>query len=187
MTHSGEGKDAMIIKPQGPNPGWHIPVHPAGAELSSDSKEQTGTCSQVHRNNQQPCSPHQAKIHHTHARTRTHTHADTRVYAPLSKRDRLSPNPGFLLPASLSHLHPSSHPPDLGRRKGDPGRRDRKASPLPPPPSLPGRLTWLTPRAQPERLLRPAEHRSPPQGPGLRQAGPIDARSRPDGPFFQGC
>ena len=65
MTHSGEGKDAMIIKPQGPNPGWHIPVHPAGAELSSDSKEQTGTCSQVHRNNQQPCSPHQAKTHNT--------------------------------------------------------------------------------------------------------------------------
>eukprot|EP00069_Balaena_mysticetus_P022025 bmy_03269T0 len=51
--------------------------------------------------------------------------------------------------------------------------------PAPASPRLPVQLTWLTPREQPERLLRSDEHRSRPQGPGLRQAGPIDARPRP--------
>lgn len=177
-----------MIKAHGPNPGWHVPVHPACAELSPDSKGQTGTCSKVHRNNEQPCSPYQAKTHNTHTHphppipTPTHTHTQTVGYtSPSPKRTVLLPTPALSCPL------PFSHPPDLGRRQGDPGRGSREeASPLPPPPSLPGRLTWLTPRAQPERLLRPAEHRSPPQGPGLRQAGPIDARSRPYGPFLPG-
>lgn len=58
--------------------------------------------------------------------------------------------------------------------------------PAPASPRLPVRLTWLTPREQPERLLRSDEHCSHPQGLGLRQAGPIDARPRPEGPLPPG-
>ena len=61
-------------------------------------------------------------------------------------------------------------------RVGGWGRRASR--PRPPPP---GRLTWLPSRAPPEQLLRSDEHRSPLQGRGLRQAGPIDARPRARG------
>lgn len=130
----------------------------------------TDTRPQIRRSNQHPCN------HTLHTRTLTHTHtpsprAPPPRESPFSRSHPLScpvpspiprPTPPFLVLVA---------PADVGGRGG--GWRVGSPSILPPPP---GRLTWLLPRALPEQLLRSDEHRSPLQGRGLSQAGPIDAR-----------
>lgn len=92
LTHRGEGKDSN--RQAQTHPARTCTVHPAGAELSSDSRVQTGTPPQIHRNNLQPCSPPQAQTH-------------TRPILPLPERDRPSPELASLLPhSSCPHLSP---------------------------------------------------------------------------------
>lgn len=141
--------------------------------------EQTSTCSQVHRNNRQLCSPHQAKIHNTHAHTRRHSG----IRAPPSKGR--PPNPGSLCPLPFPiPLFPSS---GFGPKRRWSRTQGQRRSPLPPPPSLPGGSPGSTPRAQPGRsdcsglrstVVRRRGRRCARQGQSMPDLGPTGPSSR---------